>query len=366
MPGGMKGVEQDDGDGDGDGKKAGAADDTPLSDIEALTLAEFNRWLVTEENWSTAEQVRQLHIEGEQFRKAREDRHRERGQVRQQDTVEQMKEAKTRVDAHRRHNLEQGSLVKRDVVAWNQARHENRDEWIKVAKVIKQKQIAAKEQFDEHKAMLAAKKQKGELVKNQVAALTVECEKNREAYLNANKAQVAKVKEETGDAVIDSAKNFFFVQRKEAAASVTKQRDGLEATRKANRQAFLSKVQNLMQQSRSMRDGARDAKKRLLEERAQAAREVREQKAELDHARKLGNEKVAEATKNTINTEVSSRFAPSEGARRMLQHPHYAEVSAVSADVTSAVSREIATSPRRTLRRGAGGSSAQQALPNKS
>jgi hypothetical protein len=47
---------------------------------------------------------------------------RERGQARQQDTVEQMKETKTRVDAYRRANQELGNAVKRDVGAWNEAK----------------------------------------------------------------------------------------------------------------------------------------------------------------------------------------------------------------------------------------------------
>ena len=43
----------------------------------------------------------------------------------------QMKEAKTKVDAHRRANLEMGSMVKRDVIAWNQAAHEEKDAKLK-------------------------------------------------------------------------------------------------------------------------------------------------------------------------------------------------------------------------------------------
>ena len=52
--------------------------------------------------------------------------------MRQQDTVEQMKEAKTKVDAHRRTNLESGSAVKRDVIAWNQAKIEEREVEVQV------------------------------------------------------------------------------------------------------------------------------------------------------------------------------------------------------------------------------------------
>jgi hypothetical protein len=126
--------EEDDEFGDSRVKKAAASGDADalLGDMEAMTMTDYNRWLVTESNWSMAEECRQQHIEGEQFRKARDDRNRERGQLRQQDTVEQMKEAKTKVDAHRRTNLEQGSAVKRDVIAWHAAAIEDKMQYVQV------------------------------------------------------------------------------------------------------------------------------------------------------------------------------------------------------------------------------------------
>ena len=78
-----KGVEQDE---EGDDRKKAVADDTPAADLESLSMGEYSRWIITERNWDTAEECREQHIEGEQMRKARDDRHRERGQMKQQDT----------------------------------------------------------------------------------------------------------------------------------------------------------------------------------------------------------------------------------------------------------------------------------------
>ena len=130
MASGVKGVAQDDGDEGGSEGRLGRnskEDVGEVVELAALTLGEYNRWLVAEEKFALAEDCREQRLEGEQFRKARDDRHRERGQLRQQDTVEQMKEAKTKVDAHRRTNLEMGGAVKRDVIAWNQAKIEEKE-----------------------------------------------------------------------------------------------------------------------------------------------------------------------------------------------------------------------------------------------
>ena len=207
MAGGIKGEEQDDDGGfEGGRKKAQTPEtDAALENLDTMTTVEYNRWLVTENNWSMAEASRQQRIEGEQFRKTREDRHRERGQMRQQDTVEQMKEAKTKVDAHRRSNLEVGSAVKREVIAWNAAAHEDKQKWIKFAQSVKSALNAADVRVNRDE-LIATKKQNGVEVRSEVQGLTVEKEKLREAYLSANKKQMEKVKEETADKVLDESK----------------------------------------------------------------------------------------------------------------------------------------------------------------
>ena len=84
--------------------------DADLGDDEGVTLSEFNRWLVQEENWQSAEETRESYMEGSQFRKTRDEKHRERGMERQAASIEQMKLAKGKVEEHRQQNLEQGKV----------------------------------------------------------------------------------------------------------------------------------------------------------------------------------------------------------------------------------------------------------------
>ena len=84
--------------------------DADLGDEEGVTVSEYNRWLIQEDNWNSAEETRSAYMEGSQFRKTRDEKHREKGMERQAASIEQMKLAKGRVEEHREHNLEQGKV----------------------------------------------------------------------------------------------------------------------------------------------------------------------------------------------------------------------------------------------------------------
>ena len=77
---------------------------------------------------------------------------------------------------------------------------------------------------------------------------------------------------------------------------------------------------------------------------------MREQKQEFAEQRQQQMHDHSITLKEAANSSIATRFVAPEESRRMLQHPHYSEVSAVVADVTSAVSREIAASPKRNRR----------------
>ena len=81
-----------------------------MADEEGVTVSEYNKWLMLEQNWESAEDTRQNYMEGSQLRKTRDERHRERGMERQAASIEQMKQAKTKVEEHREQNLEHGKV----------------------------------------------------------------------------------------------------------------------------------------------------------------------------------------------------------------------------------------------------------------
>ena len=353
LAGGIKGDEQDDEFGEGGRKKnaaaAGGGDDAALGDLDSMTLSDYNRWLITEANWSNAEEVREEHIEGEQFRKARDDRHREKGQVRQQDTVEQMKEAKTKVDAHRRQNLEAGSAVKRDVIAWNMAAHEEKVQWENFGKSVKAALVAA-ESTENRDALAKSKKEAGEAVKKEVQQLTTQNTQLKASIKESKKKQADKVREETADSVIDGAKKFFFLQRKAAAKETSGQVSSWTTEREKAKKAFDEMQLQKSARVKAARDASRKSREQLAASRHEAATGLREMKAGLAEARQQQLHDFSVGLKETVNSSVSERFVTPDNSRRMLQHPHYSEVSAVVADVTSAVSREIAASPKRSRR----------------
>lgn len=351
LAGGIKGAEQED-DETGEGrKKGGAAGEggEALGDVDSMTLGEYNRWLITESNWTNAEEIREQHIEGEQFRKAREDRHRERGQLRQQDTVEQMKEAKTKVDAHRRMNLEAGSAVKRDVIAWNVATHQEKAQWQNFGKSVKAALIAS-DSTENRDALVKQKKKAGETVKKEINQLRAELEKQKTAFKTSKLEQAKKVRDETADGVIDAAKKFFFLQRKTAAKETTGLVQSWSTERDKAKKAFEEVQHQRSVRVKGMREAGRKAREALAAAKAEAASSLREQKQGFAEQRQQQLHDHSVNLKDAANSSISQRFVAPDESRRMLQHPHYSEVSAVVADVTSAVSREIASSPKRNRR----------------
>ena len=125
-----------------------------------------------------------------------------------------MKEAKTKVDAHRRSNLEHGSAVKRDVIAWNAAAHEQKVAWAKRAQQLRSEIYGERGTGSAaaRTASLASKKARGDAVKQEVVGMTAECERQREMFLQRNKERAEAVKRDTADHVTDEAKKVFFMQ----------------------------------------------------------------------------------------------------------------------------------------------------------
>ena len=99
-----------------------------------------------------------------------------------------------------------------------------------------------------------------------------------------------------------------------------------DQSRKKERAAFLGRVQELMDASKGTRDAARTSKQRLQAERATAAAEVRRKRRALEEARRARQEKAAVQIKENVNVAIAERFAPVLASKRMLEHPHFAEV----------------------------------------
>ena len=315
-------------------------------DEEGVTLSEFNRWLIHEDNWTSAEEVREHYQEGSQQRKERDETHRERGMERQAQSIEQMKLAKGKVEEHRQKNLEQGKQVREKVADWNRDAYEEREAHKKIVLALKKQMNSAVRTKEEMDALLSMKKKLGEVVKAEDAKISEAAKSQREEFLKINKAQVEKVKKETADQVTEDAKRFFFEKRKTSVSTIKSEEKTWEEARKKASADFKDKVALLKAKSKSIEASARGSRKTLQSQRAREAAEMRKLKAEQAQSFRAAQEEHAATTKQTVYAAVNQKFVQPQSSRRMLQHPHYAEVTAVVTDITSTISKEIAQSPR--------------------
>ena len=112
------------------------------------------------------------------------------------------------------------------------------------------------------------------------------------------------------------------------------------------------------QPGRGARDGAKNMRDELKRQKQEEAAAIRDRRAGYAEARQALLTHQQLAVREAVNNNIAATFVPAESTRRMIQHPHYQELTAVIVDPTSAVSREIAASPKRTRRPISGGTAA--------
>ena len=330
-------------------------------------MYEYNRWLTLEANWEKAEEKRKEYMEGSQAIKSRDDRHRERGMERQTASIEQMKAAKNRVEQKRQENLEKGKSVRNEMHKYKEKMHVQEAGFREHNKMIKEKIKDLERSRPERDALLALKKRIVSQVKVEVLQLAELGEKKKEEVIASNRAQVERIKLETDVSRTDSGKSYMYEQRKKSMLETQKMEQAWAQERKLKKQEFIEAAQKRRAKSQTIEASARLSRKELTEKKVKQAQELRERKAEIANTYRKQLAEHAGLVKAVVNMHVADKFAPQTASRRMLQHPHYQEVTAVLTDVTSHVSKEIAASPRRRLPQpGTGGrASSAPALRNK-
>ena len=96
---------------------------------EFMTKAEYNRWLVRQQNAKMAEETRQMAKEGEDIIKERQRTHTAQGLSRQQAAMVQMKRASESLEAHRQQNLTHGRKVYEEVAGWRNGARQIKDDY---------------------------------------------------------------------------------------------------------------------------------------------------------------------------------------------------------------------------------------------
>ena len=317
-------------------------------DEEGVLSAEYSRWLHLESNWEIAEDKRHQYMEGSQLRKSRNERHRERGQDRQQMAHEQMKAAKQMVENVAKKNMAQGNQVRNDVQDWLAEKRTREMNTKEHCKEMRQKTKTERRVEAEREALLALKKEISLQVRLEVVELAKASKDLQNTVLESNRSMASKIKAETSEEVIDGAKQFMFDKRRQTALTTAAQIKDWAAERRVNQQ----KVRDNTAKSREKAQltAPLGAPRRWLRERKfKLAEEHRERKRQIKEANLARKESDMAYVKQLANSVIQAKFADTTNSRRMLQHPHYQEVSAVVTDVTSSISKEIAAQPRRKI-----------------
>lgn len=94
-----------------------------------VSLVEYNRWLVTERKWTSAEEGRRMLSQMREYRKATQRSHLERGRQRAEVVRAQREEAAKKGLALQEHRRLHGSEVKAQVEQWNERLLSQRRAW---------------------------------------------------------------------------------------------------------------------------------------------------------------------------------------------------------------------------------------------
>ena len=200
------------------GQETPAEAEAPRTETkEFMTKAEYNRWLIKQENAKLADERRQAAKAEEEFVKERQRSHTARGLSRQQAAMVQMKRASESLEAHRQQNLSHGRKVHEEVTTWREAADAAKKEYAAHRKSIKEEQ-------KKNNGAGESMKQNEELKKSQAAVTRAEDQAKaatREQLKQQRAAEVREAAEQVrkavGDEATDAAKRLFFEQRLQSA-----------------------------------------------------------------------------------------------------------------------------------------------------
>mmetsp|Transcript_51106 Transcript_51106/g.101694 ORF Transcript_51106/g.101694 Transcript_51106/m.101694 type:complete len:333 (-) Transcript_51106:463-1461(-) len=275
---------------------------------EFTTKAEYNRALLRQEKWHTAEGVRADGKVGEEIIKDRQRRHTAQGLSRQQAAAAQMKKASESLEAHRQQNLALGKEVAEQVEKWGKGAKAVKDEYAGYAKEVKEAIKAADRTAQSVKAETAKKKATAALTRADDEAKEKVVEQLKEKHSQVVKDQVAKIRAETDDKVVDGAKRHFYEQRLKSAVETKAQQLEWEKERAAAKEKHQATQDKRRIKSKSARTGSAKSKQELITERATAAAAVREAKRALAEENKARKQEDFQLKSATVKGVIANSF----------------------------------------------------------
>uniref|UniRef100_A0A7S3C6Z0 Uncharacterized protein n=1 Tax=Haptolina ericina TaxID=156174 RepID=A0A7S3C6Z0_9EUKA len=296
---------------------------------------EYNRWLVTEENWKVAEDTRETLGQIRDFRRAvREDRL-SKGRQRANESRSQRGEAQRKVQEHHMQNAAGGSEVKSLVDNWNDQLSTQRRAWSdygnSLKTVLKPDLKKVKADNQEEKAKLAKQ------VRDEIELVESLREQALQKLEETNRQNASRVKTETGPATTDAARRLFYSQRKKLADETVKQEEEWRAGVAENKQIHMQKAVEHAEAAKATRTQARDARSALEEQRHNDAKELRKKRIEMREQKAIQNATFLKSTREKHNTLMGSKFVSPEMMERMQSHSQYKLLTTVVAEGRSPV-----------------------------
>ena len=289
-----------------------------------ITAAKYNRWLVGEQNRGTGHVVRTEINELRKDRNMAAEKHREYGSSLKTQSREQMARDKQQYELTREQNLQKGLRVKAEVMAQKAQEDKQKQEWIAHGK-----NLAMKDQLQRQKIKQVC----GENSKR-VAEMTaiakqeeLDYERNlrevRDKLKADNIAEVAKVRAETADEVIDAAKEFAFEQRKSLAFATKAAEQAWKDERNAHTKAHLAKARANKADAIASRQKAKELREEIITSRQVVANAARKQQQSNKEAKDKTIMFAAGGIKETHDTIYKKKFVP-KAAAEALQSSKYA------------------------------------------
>lgn len=269
---------------------------TPGKDDSIATKREYNRWLVTQENWQSAEDVRAQRKEAVSRLEERDRVHKTQGLARQQAATAQMKKASEAVEEHREQNLALGRAVSEEIGGWKVGAKATKDAWSQYGAGIREAQKAADATTASMASLSLKKKTQAATTRKEDEETAKAVERIKEEKQRVANEQASKIRSETADQVTDAAKRIFYEQRLQHAKQTKADQERWQKERTVEKESFDKIQQARRKKSKSARDQAgksvsalltkrqqegmamREAKRTLLEEKARNKKEEEEKK----------------------------------------------------------------------------------------
>jgi len=278
------------------------------------TKAEYNRALVRQENWASAEEMRTASKSGVEFIKERQRKHTAQGLSRQQQAAAQMKKASESLEAHRQQNLTLGRAVNQEVGDWLVRAKAEKDKWSAYGK-----QVAASIKSAEDRGPVAAMTELSVKKKAIASATRKDDEAKAKAFeeLKAAKAAAAaekhaRVKAETADQVTDQSKRIFYEQRLSQAQQTKSEQQQWEKERSAAKDKHATLQKTKREKVKAVKMGSTKSRQELITHRQAEAAALREEKRKLseEHKAKMQVRDESLIREGTEHALLTGRVAP--------------------------------------------------------